>query len=291
MPAYKTHSIHAELIRPKINSKIEINEEDMKMFAIGPDILLATDYKTFNYQHNHKVRDYFMNLLKIIKEDKLYNHREVMAYLYGQLDHYVLDVVVHPLIYYMTEKAPKRHLLDMHALLELGIDEYMMDRYGKELADYYKKNGIRTFELRRTINSLYKIVYGKENESKRYTLGIKSINILEKYIRRSNIVSFLQEFLNVGSVVYSKNYNSVIGYLNLTHELINNPVTGEKFKDSFDDLWKKSFDIALQTFDDVNGFLYNDFSIHNALIRNDVSYNTSLPCSVPENFAFAKKYK
>ena len=34
-----------------------------------------------------------------------------MSFLYGQIDHYILDVIMHPLIYYMTEDMPKNNFL------------------------------------------------------------------------------------------------------------------------------------------------------------------------------------
>lgn len=88
------------------------------------------------------------------------------------------------------------------------------------------------------------IVYGKNNESSKYRWGIRSINIFERYIRRSNFVSYLQDIFNTGSLVYG----NILGYLNLTHEKVKKPITEEVFSDSFDDLWDKSFEVALETF-------------------------------------------
>ena len=39
-----------------------------------------------------------------------------MAFLYGQLDHFILDMIMHPLIYYMTENMPKENLLEPHVI-------------------------------------------------------------------------------------------------------------------------------------------------------------------------------
>ena len=71
MPSYKTHAIHGEIILPKINTRIEINKEDLKSFCMGPDALIVTDYRLFELQHIKDTRDYFKTLLKLIKKEKL----------------------------------------------------------------------------------------------------------------------------------------------------------------------------------------------------------------------------
>lgn len=71
MPAYKTHAIHGELVLPDIDKKVDIKCEDIKTFCFGPDTLIATDYRIFNYQHSHKVKLYFEAIMSLIKENKL----------------------------------------------------------------------------------------------------------------------------------------------------------------------------------------------------------------------------
>jgi hypothetical protein len=68
MPTYKTHSIHGEIIFPNIQSKTEINLEDLKLYCIGPDTLITSDYKVFNKQHEYNVQNFFINLLKEINK-------------------------------------------------------------------------------------------------------------------------------------------------------------------------------------------------------------------------------
>ena len=70
MPNYKTHSIHGELILPSINNKTQINVEDLKLFCLGPDALLTTDYRLFDLQHRKDTRVYFKTLIKLIKKKK-----------------------------------------------------------------------------------------------------------------------------------------------------------------------------------------------------------------------------
>ena len=78
-----------------------------------------------------------------------------MAFLYGQIDHYILDVVVHPLIYYFTEDIEIKHKFKPHGLIENWIDDYIIKKYGKDKLLYYRKYFLRNKKLKDSINKLY----------------------------------------------------------------------------------------------------------------------------------------
>ena len=124
MPSYKTHSIHSELVYHRMSKGIPIDLEDLKTFAMGPDTLISTDKKTFKIAHRYNVKEYYLTLLKTIKTNKLLDNSEAMAFLYGQLDHFVLDAVTQPLIYYMTAGETLSSSIGAHGLCELWIDDY-----------------------------------------------------------------------------------------------------------------------------------------------------------------------
>ena len=152
MPDYKSHSIHSEIILPNINSRADIDVADLKRFAFGPDALMVTDYALFDYQHSHDTRNYFETMIKIIKERKLQDNGKVMAFLYGQLDHFVLDLIMHPLIYYMTNEIPKEHLMNPHGIVENLIDDYVVDKFDRNDEVYYHKTAISDRKLMKLIN-------------------------------------------------------------------------------------------------------------------------------------------
>ena len=104
MASYVTHQYNADEVFKKLEPRIQIDQDDLRRSAIGPDSLIMSDGKTFKNMHKEHVKEYFEALLKSYKEKKLYNDSEAMAFLYGQLNHYMLDVSIHPLIYYLTEK-------------------------------------------------------------------------------------------------------------------------------------------------------------------------------------------
>lgn len=293
MPNYKTHSIHGELLLPKIITKTEIKPEDMKVYCLGPDTLIIADYRLFELQHMKNTRAYFRTLIKAIKKNKLQDNGEVMAYLYGQLDHFILDVIMHPLIYYMTDEMPKEHLIDPHALVESLIDDYVMWKYDRNDEKYYHKTTISNRKLVKLINDAYKKVYHANNTSLKYAFGMVLINIYDSLIRRDKVflANTIIKLINLGDISYHKDYKVALPYLNNNHELWLNPETGEKHYESFDNLWTKATEVALETIQDVNLYLYQDKSIKNKIIEGDISFNTGLPCDRGQTKRFVKRYK
>lgn len=291
MPSYKTHSIHGELIYSDLLKYIDIDKEELKTFCIGLDSLIPTDYNTFDYFHNNNTRDYFLELLKLIKDNKQLDNKELIAFLYGQLDHFVLDTVMHPLIYYMTENLFNDSILSSHAILEMGIDKYVMKKYENKDILYYHKLTIDNESTAKVIDELYQKFHVLKAPFK-YSLGIILMTYFDTFVRRDIglFSSVIPKMINLGDIVYSENIDKVIPYLNLEHGLWIHPETGKEFTESFDDLWEKSLDLSRELLEDVNNYLYNDKDIKNPLIVDNISYDTGMPCSEGKTLKYVKKY-
>ena len=293
MPSYKTHSIHGEVVFPYIDSKVKINKESLKSFCIGPDAMSIVDYKTFDYQHAHKTKEFFITLLNKIKQKKLQDNSEVMAFLYGQLDHFVLDIIMHPLIYYMTEDMEVTHKFPPHTLVEFEIDNYVINKCNKNQKLYYREPFIKNRELKAMINELYKEVYDVKYQSVKYNIGMP-ITMLFDTVARHNLIGItplIISLANTGDFRYKKGWERVIPYLNNNNDIWFNPETGEQYNYSFDNLWDKSIEVSLQTIKDVNDYIYLDKPLTNSFITNDLSYNTGLPCEKGQSFQYIKKYQ
>lgn len=293
MPNYKTHSIHGEIVLSELNDlKVPIYEEDMKSYCMGPDAMILTDYKTFSMQHQSKTKDYFTYLLRLIKERHLQYNSEVMAFLYGQLAHFALDVVTHPLIYYMTEDISCDTKFKAHGLVENWIDDYMCRIYDRNDVNYYHKKSIESKELKKLIDDLYSKVYGTRKQSSKYSHGMSTIVMYDVLARRNKLgfIPFVIDKANVGDIMYSNDIRRVIPYLNLGNSTWYNPETCEEYDDSFLDLWDKSIDVTLELIDDVNNFLYKEKPLTSPLILNNTSFNTGLPCEKGQTFQYVKRY-
>lgn len=287
MPSYKTHSIHSELVYHRMSKGIPIDLEDLKTFAMGPDTLISTDKKTFKIAHRYNVREYYLTLLKTIKNNKLLDNSEAMAFLYGQLDHFVLDAVTHPLIYYMTAGETLSSSIGAHGLCELWIDDYIMRCYGQTDIFYYEKNGISDSKVKELITEVYEKVYNANNAGKSYDRGIKIMNLFDTLVRRNliGIVPIVSKLTNMGDIVFKEDTSRVEKYLNNRREVWYNPETLDPFTDSFADLFEKSVDISLETINDVNKYLYDGEPLKNSLILNNTSYNTGINCDLGQHFS------
>jgi len=293
MPSYRTHSIHGELILPEIDKKIEINNEMLKSFCMGPDAMILTDYNTFHYQHENNTKAFFFTMINKIKDKKLSENSEVMAFLYGQLNHFILDLVMHPLIYYMTEGIEKKYKIQPHGLVELWIDDYTAQKYNKNQIAYYHKMFIKDRKLMKLIDEIYNEVYGVNNESIKYSFGMFAKVTFDVLSRRNlmGIAPLIIKLFNIGDFTYKQNFDRALPYLNLNNDIWYNPETKEEYKSSFDDLWNKSIEIALETINDVNAYLYNGKELKNSFILNNISWNTGISCEKGQSLKYIKKYK
>ena len=292
MPSYKTHAIHGEVILPEIEKRTDIKCNDFKTFCFGPDALTATHYKMFSYQHRNCVKEFFEAMMNYIIENKLQDNSEVMAFLYGQLDHYIVDIVCHPIIYYMTEGLTKKHKVDPHGLVEMWIDNYIMQKYGKNEKFYFHKWYLKDKELRDLVNTIYKGVYNASHESIRYSVGISFMNLFDSLARTNaiGVSPLILKMFNIGDLTF-KDVERVIPYLNLDHNIWTHPITGEELTLSFDDLWDKSSEKSLEAIHDINKHVYDGKPLTQNYIITDSSYDTGFPCPEKKEIQFVKKYK
>lgn len=285
MPSYKTHSIHSSLIFYQMDKRIDLDLEDLKSFAMGPDTLINSDFKTFKLAHRYRVKDYYMLLLKLIKDNKLLDNKEAMAFLYGQLDHFVLDAITHPLIYFMTEGEEAKYSTKPHGLCEMWIDDYVMQLYDACEKLYYKKTkiGDTTKEL---ITELNTKIYGAENAGESYEKGIKTLKAFDSLIRGNLIfiTPLVTKVAKIGPITFSDDTSRVLPYINAERDIWYDPETLEQHTESFMDLFYEAQNIALETIEDVNKHLYDGKPLTNSLILNNTSYNTGINCDLGQHF-------
>lgn len=290
MPNYKTHSIHIDKTSDFIDSRIELDKEDLKVFSFGPDSLAFTDIFAFNLQHNADSKYFFYLLLKKIKEENLVDNSEMISFLYGQISHYVLDVVFHPYIYYITNNMKTNSIINAHLQVELWLDSYIMNKYSIYSENYYKKNKIEDPKVRQVIDYVYKQVYKCLFASNKYDIGINTIKLIETTTRNNKPINDICTTLNIGDISYSRDYNKIREYLNKERRLWLNPITGEERIESVNELWNEAVGLFIETIEEVNAYLYDQKPLKNRLIDSNLSYDTALPCNTPKKFIYAKKY-
>ena len=268
MPAYKTHMINSEIlykssIKDKKIFKINIPKDKLKIFSLGHDLSFLTSIGFDYISHNKNITLYFINLITYIKENKLYNDKNIMAYLYGHINHYYLDTLMHPYVYSIESSIPSLSLIDNHKLYEHYIDEYFNYIYPTlTMFDIEFNKG-----LINTINTTYKKTFNKSNVYNSYKLSIKFLKLLEnnKDLLKMFKIDY-DNFLSLFSTNELTNQNNDIWY---------NPFTKEKHNESINDLFNKSIYLSKEVIEVINKIIYGNMSIDkvNRVIKN-ISYDT-----------------
>ncbi len=264
MASYKTHSIHGELVLSKIGSNVEINIESMKTYCVGPDTIVSVDFKAFKTQHRNKTRVFFETLIEQIKKNEMQYNSEVMAFLYGQIDHFILDVTIHPLIRQISSKTKYNKKLSNHSLIEHEIDNYISHRYKRRKVFYYHKLFIKNRNLKKLICDIYKTVYGVQHAHLKYTIGSLLFIGYDAFVRRifSSVTKLICKIMNIGNIIYTKNSEWPF----------------EEFKDDFENVWEESIEKSCDTIAKINNYLYSDCDLDMGILKENLAYNTGRPC-------------
>lgn len=287
MPNIKTHIMYGEEIHKNINNEIDIDLDEIKIFSVGPDLLSVADSKTFDNQHLTNTKYFFECLIKKIKEDKLYNDRETMSFLYGQISHFILDKTIHPLVYYMTTSYPNKKICSSHMILEDQIEKYLSKIYNNNVL--INKNKINSNKLRELIDYTYKKVYKCSDASIKYDIGMFTINFYNTLVNDGkNILPIISEHLNIGIYLpYNKENDEL---LNLEHKAWFNPVSGDRSTLSIEDLWISAYNKTIETIYAVNNYIYKNGSSNIPYLFDDVSYDTGILCEKGKKLRFFKHY-
>ena len=203
MPSSVTHNYFSIDVYNKLNGnikkKIKPCFDEYRIFSQGPDPYFfydfhltkkAKDIHKINIAMQHSlVNKHFLSLINYINEKKYYSNCMVMAYLYGQICHFVLDSTCHPFIVYNTgmyfsddKKSYKYN--GLHEEMEYYIDCYLIYEREKIYPKNYKpykelfKNICFNDETKDVIDTVTLNVYGFKNVSSSY---LKSINDMKKF--------------------------------------------------------------------------------------------------------------
>ena len=299
MPAYLTHAIMGNTIYNNAKSdnklfKINIPLPALKASTLSPD-LTKLSKSNFN-SHNKDTDLYFFNMIGYIKENKLYNDLDVMSLLYGNISHYFLDVYTHPLIYYISENCVSLNKLNSHILTEGYISSYMSEK--EQHTDYMnlKSNYIGSLNfanpnLKNLIRETYYKTYNDLTILKSYKTTFELIKLIEKLTKENRFtskeklikLSKFKEYLEINNL-------SKEDLTNEQKEYWINPVTNEKYNESFIELYNKALTKTYEAIYHVNKYLYDTESKYNLYkIFTNLSYDTGVSCNLGKNLIYVKK--
>jgi len=282
MSALYTHYKLGQDVLRKLNKKtqagIKNNLEYYNMFNQGFDNLYYhfkwKYYKDFGINaHKKKIDLFFFNLIKHIKDNNLENCSIITNMVYGFINHYTLDTIIHPYINFQVKNLDIPHtkiefLLDSLALPNSNVKVYKILipklKFSKELIDtidyvFYKthnENNIGKVFNRSHNNGYYIYRYFIHDK-----YGIKS------FIYK--IVDLIIPFLDIKlhkTTFYLKQFDERI--LNLEKETWHHPNNiNEKYNYSYEELYNIALKICVKLNKEAYQVLHGKEDLQN-LINN-----------------------
>ncbi len=254
------------------------------------------DFATIAQRTN--IQDYFKNIILAIKEKKLTENKEVLAYLYGSITHYILDSTCHPfIIFHAGWDNPinkSNQYRGNHEKIEVMIDRiYIKEKRNIELS---KANLADTLlpkikfskELQEVMNDTYDKTFHQKNMAEIYEKSTKQGHYILKWFvtDKSGIKKQLYKIYDKFSSKNTRMYQNLSFHvkeidetvLNREHHQWCNPADNSMIsKKSFDDLYKDATQKAKEIFHAINQTLQNQMDLYDCLrIIGNNSYATGL---------------
>ena len=302
MPALSTHVLQSrdclERLKPELEHRgIEPNEsfaDFLGACAIAHDtlgLLQGTGYaRCFVTAHEKNTDAFFLAIVQFIKENNLKNNANAMAFLYGHIMHYALDISVHPLIYFMTEKHPAKcfgSALEAHALFEAWVDAER-EKEEKAKAEQSGKPFDPKFPFRKKvgkgnidalIDATYEQVHGLKNAAAGYRHGIKIWSAYQAHLRGFMLKRVKEYFPDFQAM------------LNVNGENFQDPVSGDALNISFQKAYDNSIDLACELVLAVNANIYDNAGNEDLLKKAlGHSYDTGFAWDDPRPKQYFKQY-
>ena len=317
MPSSMTHTYFGMDIYQKLNKnskdKIKDSIEYYKLFCQGSDPFMFYHFllgkkakemgKIQKMVHTTKTRDFFFSIIKYINDNNLSNNKYAMAYLYGHICHYYLDLYTHPFLYYKSGVFKKDNkntykYNGLHQKIEYAIDLYFIknrenidSKKFKVYKEIFNVKGLPP-DLKNIINDTMGNVYSIDNISAIYENSIWYMKYFFKlanydpYGVKLKIYKLIdnispKSFIRVKELSFYNKYKDIDRWLNLNNDIWYLPWDKSKYyKTSFLDLYEISMNEAIKTINEVTLMLDSKKLNKKRLyvLFQDLSYATGLKC-------------
>lgn len=306
MPSTITHNYFAEDVLEKLDGSIKtkiVNDINIyKVFSNGPDPLFSyigkKEYSRFGHtMHREKTGLFFKNVITYIKNNDLQDNSQILAYLYGNITHYVLDSAIHPLVYYKTGRYirgrnDRKQYRGKHSIMELTIDEYMISIRNNMKVHKFKVHdfGIPKIKMSNELKGLIECcsydTYGIKKIGEIMNKSIKTMRIVYRLFRydRFGVKKFIYNMLDkitfgkfdvLKITSYKFDYTNYLHYLNLDKDEWFHPVDKEEVLNySYIELYCIAYKHAIDLINLVNQVLNNEIDIDNIFNLLNKSYLT-----------------
>jgi hypothetical protein len=316
MPSSITHAYFSMDIFDRLNYNkrklLSQYKEQLKTFAQGPDVFFF--YKFFcpaigkairdfgYYMQQNETQAFFVNLITYIKQHKLNKKPDVIAFLYGFISHYVLDMTIHPYVVYKTgifnrkDKSTYKYA-GGHTQLEVYIDAYMIQIRNKIKPAHFKThkfcfNAISLSpELANLIDEVFDETFHQKAMGTIYIESIKHMKIVYKLFRNDRIglkkclyriSDFLPFNINMKVLSYYIKLDKNDYYLNLSKDHWHHPLNiNIMYHYSVIELYAIALSKATKLIKEVDDVLNNKQGIeHLSVLFPNLSYLTGYDCKL-----------
>ena len=299
MPSYISHAImgeqlYNEIYRSDSLNKIELSKKEIKGYSLGIDLSVFSK-KMNSDPANSLTKDFLISMIQYIKEHRLTENSTVISLLYGHIAHYFLDTNTHPLIYYIEKGTECVGPISNHILIEGYINSYLCEKIlGTDIMDispeYFSEIDLSNKEAQEVLNSTYGLIYGDHQIIKSYKSIISLFSFIETIKSKCPISKESLIKLSKFDIYLKRNDLSTSEITNEANLIYTNPVTGEKQRESFMQLYYRSIDMALNAIDKVDRYLYSKYPI--SILDNvftGLSYDTGVDLSLGKKMIYVRK--
>lgn len=278
----------------------------------GPDAFYYARDKEFKRIaddiHRYRTRDLFKTMVNYVKENY---SKEAYSYLFGFISHYVLDIYIHPYIYYKTgiyeSDNPSTHYMrGLHKKFEHAIDclqiekELKIKAHKLDLTTYYYPLKEAPKEVLELMHFTLKREYQLSNGYSMAERSAKEMYKMLKYIGtdRTGIKKLLYKFFDLfnkkndlfisdmSSFNQIKNYD----YHNDAKNVWLHPLTGEEYTTSIDEIIEEAKVHGHELLTKVDEYIHTDSDINLDDLFTDLSFNTGKPCEMGMDFKYTDIY-
>lgn len=313
MPAIYTHNIFAKDVFNNLNNNIQKTFKDRiniyEIFSQSFDFLYYYNFlslkpgrkirKFGRFCHRNNTQEYLLNIIKYIKKNKLYNNADILAYLYGSINHYSCDTTMHPYINYLSTIAKNK--ISMHTKIEFEIDAYYYEKYNNK--PFYKYDITKDLltkikfssPLKACLDYAFKKTYNQDNLGSIYEKSynqsalIFKLAMIDKYGLKKAIYKILDLIFvhfNIKCSYCSFYIKKIdLSFLNTQKKEWYNPQKKEvKSNLSWNELYKTALDKSLDIITLCHKYFHNKISFKKVVSKiPNISYANGLKIKNKKN--------
>lgn len=316
-PTMADFFLHSQLI----NEIYKKHENDpylayAKMGAQGPDpfyYVIKSEIQKQSMNLADDMHDSLVNQLLITLTNYVKSHNDeiLRAYFKGFLTHFILDVNIHPYIYYYTgeyisDDPSTYKYRGYHLRFERAVDmAYIRFRYHQSAPSFHQRDRVIPakevpVEIKEMMKHVAKEVYQVDDVDKLYEHGYQTMRKLLKFLVSDKtgikkIILRIADIFMKPSPILLRDYpyhrkDKKYDYLNLEHDTWYHPITNKPITLSVIDIYQQALDEASHTIEKVFAYIDGDQSIDLASIYKNRSFNSGHDTSKPRKMIHFKLY-